>query len=149
MLDSDVIARRRKVVSYFLEEGLTGPEGFKEAMKVFEYATPYIASHGARLFSGAQIQRLITEEKAKHSYTKEKAVKLLRQLQVECETAGDRTNKLGVIKELDRIHGLYSDEDTGLIINQLIVSPQERKQVLLKELSLLEDIEAAPLAIAE
>ena len=149
MPDSDVIARRRKVVAYFLEEGLTGPEGFKEAMKVFEFATPYICNHGDRLYAGAQIQRLIAEEKGRHTYTKEKAAKLLRQLQEESESAGDRTNKLGVIKELDRIHGLYTDEEAGVVINQIIVSPQERKQVLMKELALLEDIESAPLAIAE
>ena len=149
MPDTEVIARRRKVCAYFLEEGLTGPEGFKEAMKVFEFANSYICTDGDKLFASAQIQRLLSEEKAKHSYTKEKAAKLLRELQVECETANDRTNKLGVIKELDRIHGLYTDEDAGITINQLIVSPQERKQVLLKELALLENIEAAPLAIAE
>lgn len=149
MPDSDVIARRRKVVAYFLEEGLTGPEGFKEALKALDFDAQYARANGDRLLSSPQIQRLIAEEKARHSYTKEKAVKLLRQLQTECESAGDRTNKLGVIKELDRIHGLYTDEEAGVVINQIIVSPQERKQVLIKELSLLEDIEAAPLAIAE
>jgi len=146
---TDVIKRRRKVVAYFLEHGLTGPEGFKEALRACDFGAQYARTDGDRLFTSPQIQRFIAEEKTRHGYTKEKAVKLLRQLQKECEGANDRTNKLGVIKELDRIHGLYTDEDAGITINQLIVSPQERKQVLLKELSLLENIEAAPLAIAE
>jgi len=146
---SDVIKRRRKAVSYFLEQGLIGADGFKEAMLALDFGAQYTNNNANRLFTSPQVQRFIAEEKAKHAYTKEKAVKLLKELQTECEGAKDRTNKLGVIKELDRIHGLYTDDDKLVTINQLIVSPQERRAELEKELDLLNKIDSAPLAIAE
>lgn len=141
--------RRRDAVKFFLDNGLMGEGGFKEALLAQDYKPQYAHEHALELLNSDSVQRLMAEERAKRSYSKEKAVVLLEELKKDCETAKDRTNRLGVIKELDRIHGLYGDEETGVTINQVIVSPEERKKVLAKELKLLDDIDSAPLAIAE
>ena len=141
--------RRVDVAMYFVEHNLVGVAGYREAMLKNGYKKQYAREHCDRKFNMPETIRLIAEEKDRRGYSKEKAVKLLEELREECETANDRTNKLGAIKELDRIHGLYGDEDTGVLIQQLIVSPEQRILELKKELKLLDDIEVAPLAIAE
>ena len=143
------IKRRRDLVEYFIAHNLVGVDGFKQAMKACEYAPQYARENAERLLNDEGIQQLIRNEKERHEYTREKATLLLKKLKDDCETNSDRTNKLGCIKELNRIHGLYGDEDTGINITQVIVSPQERRAVLAKEMKLLDDIEEAPLAIAE
>lgn len=148
-MKGSVHARRRKVAKYFVDHELTGIDGFKEALRAAEFHPLYVRNEGKRLFESPSFVQYIAEERGKLEYTKEKAIKLLTDLKADCKTMKDRTNRLGCIKELNRIHGLYSDEDSGVTINQIIVSPQERKQVLIKELDLLKDIESAPLCIAE
>ena len=144
-----VIKRRQEVIAIFVEEGFQGVEGYRKALLANGYGKQIALTKSGEDFNTPKVQNLIAEERAKHEYTKEKAVKLLNELKEDCITNADRTNRLGCIKELDRIHGLYGDEDANVTINQLIVSPEERKKVLEKELKLLNDIKDAPLCIAE
>ena len=143
------LLRRKECVEYFVEKGLVGEEGYKEAMKFFGYKPQLLRETYKKKFNSPEVQGLIADEIKKHEYTIGKAVQLLNELKMDCETSSDRTNRLGCIKELDRINGLYGDEDNGIHITQVIVSPQERRAVLAKEMKLLDDIDAAPLAIAE
>lgn len=143
------VQRRVDTAEYFVEHVLTGVLGYKVALRENDYGTEYIRLNAAKMFARPETVRFINEARKKHEYTKEKAVKLLEELKKDCETSKDRTNRLGVIKELNRIHQLYGDEAGGIVINQLIVSPEERKKELTKELKLLDAIEVAPLAIAE
>ncbi len=141
--------RRATVIEYFLDHGLTGLEGYKEAMRAVGYIEKTIGESAEIKWNSAETARLLAEERGRREHTTEKAVKLLEELKKDCETANDRTNRLGVIKELNRVSSLYSDEDGSVVINQVIVSAEERRAVLSKELKLLDDIGKAPLAIAE
>ena len=137
------------VVKYYVDNNLFGPQGYRKAMLSQGY-TPQLARESCgKKFNSKRVQSLIKEEKARGGYTVDKAMKLLDELKKECETAKDRTNRLGCIKELNRINGLYTDEASGINITQVIVSPEERKKVLSKELKLLDDIDDAPLCIAD
>jgi hypothetical protein len=144
--------RRYIAAKHYVEQGQPR-NGYKKSLLFAGYTKGTVQCYGKRMFHQPDTQVLIKkcqqEYDTEHGYNKEKATKLLKELKKECEDAKDRTNKLGCIKELDRIHGLYGDEDASININQVIVTPQERKKVLLKELKQLEDIEAAPLCIAE
>ncbi len=143
------LVRRRELIAYFVENNLIGVDGYKVAMKACGYATQLTRETAASKFNSEVVTELIANERKKHEYSQEKARQLLDQLKADCETAGDRTNKLGCIKELNRIHGLYGDDEAGIHITQVVVSSQERRKVLAKELKLLDDIDSAPLAIAE
>ena len=136
------------VVKYYVENDLFGPQGYRKAMLANGY-TPQLARESCeRKFNSRRVQDFIKEERARNNYTLDKAVLLLDELKKECKTANDRTNRLGCIKELNRINGLYGDEDSGVNITQVIVSPEERKKVLAKELKLLDEIDNSPLCIA-
>lgn len=141
--------RQRDCVEYFVEQNLVGADGYRQAMLANDYMVQFARENSEKKFNSEEVTNLIAAEKQKHEYTQEKARRLLEKLKEDCETASDRTNRLGVIKELNRLHRLYGDEEGSITINQIIVSPQERRAVLVKELKLLNDIDDAPLAIAE
>ncbi len=141
--------RRHDTVEYFVEHGLSGIEGYKVAMRETGYVRKSIVDNAKYKFKSPEVIQLIADMKSAREYTREKARALLEKLREDCITANDRTNRLGVIKELDKIHQLYGDEDTSINITQVIVSPQERREVLVKEIQLLDEIDDAPLAIAE
>ena len=143
------IDRNRELVKYFVEANLVGIDGFKQAMKECGYVAQYVRENAEKKFNSDKTKLLISNERERHEYTREKATLLLKTLKADCKTNSDRTNLLGCIKELNRIHALYGDEDNAIKITQIIVSPQERKAVLVKEMKLLDDIDSAPLAIAE
>ncbi len=143
------IDRRRAVVKYFVENDLAGEDGYKMAMKALDYKPQITRETGGKKFNSDIVQQLIADERKKNGYDRNKATRLLEELRDVCETKEDRTNRLGCIKELNRIHDLYGDENNAIKITQVIVSPQERRQILAKEIQLLDDIDDAPLAIAE
>ncbi len=149
-MKGDTKARLRKLARHYVENG---KKDFPRSMMALEYGLQYIDLGSKDLLATERMQKFIEEEQEKYdyenSYNRDRAVILLNDLKKDCETAADRTNMLGVIKELDRIHQLYGNEDGGITINQLIVSPEERKKVLSEELRLLEEIDNSPMCIAE
>lgn len=149
MESGNKLDRRKDVAEYFVEHNLIGLEGYKDALRAHDYNKQGIRELAAKKFASEETVRLISEARGRREYSQEKAVKLLEELKQDCKDNNDRTNLLGAIKELDRIHRLYGEEGGGITINQVIVSPQERKKTLMKELELLNQIENAPLAIAE
>ncbi len=144
-----IIQRHRNTAEYFVEHGLVGVEGFKIAMAETGYGKKSVYETAHHKFKDPKMIQTIADMREKREYTREKARALLEKLREDCITANDRTNRLGVIKELDKIHQLYGDEDTSITITQVIVSPQERRAVLAKEMQLIDDINDAQLAIAE
>ncbi len=124
----------------------------EKALLDAEYRPSYARSKGMKLYENerliAAIARIDAKMQAKSEYTKEKAHELLVDHRERCIIAKDRTNELGSIKEDNTIFGLHKiDKEPALVINQNLISDVERKAILAKELSLLEAIDAEPLAI--
>ena len=143
--------RRREAAKHYIRTERRLP--FKESMKHAGYKKSYYTANHRHVLEDSRTQEMIKEEhdywELERPHTKEEAIKLLNDLKGKCETAKDRSNLLGAIKELNRISNLYDGEDGSIKVEQKIVTPAERKAWLLKELKLLEDIEASPLCIAE
>jgi len=143
--------RRIKAARHYVENGCP-PDMYHVSLLYAGYSKGTVTGTWKRMFKDPRTAEMIAHEQRRYdqkdNYNLSKAKRLLDSLKKDCVTANDRTNRLGCIKELDKIHGLYGDEDTSVTINQLIVSPADRKQALQRELKLLEDIEASPLCIA-
>lgn len=121
------------------------------SLKVGGYTDLYATHHGGMIKKKPHVAALIKEEQEKWDsrgdYDKVRAVEKLKALIKDCGS-GDRTTKLAAIRELNKIHGLY-DGEGGEDVEQEEITLEERKKILQEELKLIEELEKAPLCIAE
>ncbi len=127
---------------------------FPESLRALGYAEKYITVYWKRILNDERVVKVIKEEHERIAeqkrYSPEKATVLLKALLEECKTNKDRTNRIAVIKELNKLHNFYKDEDgSALNIEQHEVTLEERKKSLLAELKLIDNLEVAPYCIAE
>ena len=140
--------KRVKVANYFIEQGLMGLEGYKQALRHFKYSPQTVNIGAEKMFNSKDNKRLIAEARKRKEHTTDKAVKLLEELKKECEQAKDRTNKLAVIRELNKVSNVY-DKKAGEDVEQKIIPIEEQIKNLERKLELLKQTRDAPLAIAK
>lgn len=140
----------KAVMHYF--NGVPDKRNFNKSMIAAGYSKDYATQEGGRIFKSPKVQNILAGEQAKidaeNAWTVEKATEKLNELKKKCTTANDRQNMVNCIKELNKLWGLYKEEAGDINTVQEIVSPEERKKALKKELELLDKLDEAPYCIA-
>jgi hypothetical protein len=141
----------RKAGTYWLQN--KGAVSWREALLHVGFKPKSVDSIKQRMNKDPRFAQYMKDEEERlcldDDWSAKKATKLLEELRANSETADDRTNLLGAIKELNRIHGLYDAEVNDDEIVQEMVTTEDRRKALLKELELLDQIDKAPICIAE
>ena len=110
---------RKKLVEHFLDNG---EDDFAASLLFVGFSKKSINVIRKKMLKSREIQDLIAAEKARraaeHDYTAEKARGLLEKVMEESKTAGDRTNRIAAIKELNLMEHIYDERpptNTNLI----------------------------------